>query len=101
MKRSMPSMAVRSAPMSMVRARFAWTYSTAGIRRLWRNTLGHAFSIWRTSSSSRPLRVSSSNAAAASTLSMKLSAPVGIFSGSSIGIGFTPSERSASTAFQS
>ena len=60
---------------SRVRTRFAWTYSTAGMKRPWRKTFGQAFASWRTSRSSRPLRVSSSKAAEASAVRIRRERP--------------------------
>ena len=59
--------------------RLAWMYSTAGIVRAERNWLGQSFARWPGSCSSLPLRVSSSNAAAASACSISSIAPYGAF----------------------
>ena len=67
---SIPSMTCAKRCMAIVRSRFAWMYSDAGIIRPVRMMLGRAFSPCWTSSSSRPLRISGSNAAPCSALRM-------------------------------
>ena len=94
---SIPSIARSKRCMAIVRSRFAWMYSTAGIMRALRKVLGHAPPVWRTSRSSRPLRVSSSKAAPASALRMIRIAPYGMSSGSSSGTGSIPSPRTTSS----
>ena len=87
--------AAPSRAAGRVRTRLAWRYSTAGMVRPWRKMFGQACSSCRTIRSSRPLRVSSSKAAAASAVRMTRSASIGR-SGSSIGWRSIPSLRSAS-----
>ncbi len=52
MNTSIPSSAASSAPMSIVRTRLSWMYSTAGIIRAVRNELGRAPRVCQTSRSS-------------------------------------------------
>jgi hypothetical protein len=70
------------------------------MKREVRKELGHAIRSWRVISASRPERVSSSNAAAASALSMRRIAPYSSW-GSVTGMSFTPIFPSASSAASS
>ncbi len=69
--------------MASIRARLACMYSTAGINREVRNEFGQSSLLWLVSSLSRPLRVRSSKAAAASASSMEIMAWYGSLGNSS------------------